>query len=75
MRKLSNLFATVLLVAACKQGVPEVSDPHNVVVDGVKMTQAQFMERYCVEKIGDPTCIKVGHAMRQDSSIGGIPRF
>lgn len=75
MRRASTLMAISLLITACNQGVPEVNDPHNVVVNGKKMTQLEFLEKYCVATVADENCAKVSYAMRQDSVTGGVPRF
>jgi hypothetical protein len=64
-----------LILAACGNGVPKVSDPHNIVVDGQKMTQANFLQTYCVGKVGNETCDKVKNAMSRDATKGTVPRF
>lgn len=65
----------VVFLSACDQGVPKVDDPHNVIVDGKKMTQSAFLHKYCVEQVADPTCSKVKHAMLLDFTKGEVPRF
>lgn len=74
---MKNILAMIgiMCLSACDQGVPKVNDPHNVTVNGEKMTQLAFLDRYCVEQVADPTCSKVRHAMRKDSSRGAVPRF
>ena len=74
MKKIIAIIGVVCL-SACDQGVPKVEDPHNVVVDGKKMTQWEFLDKYCVEQVADPTCSRVRHAGRKDSLRGGVPRF
>lgn len=65
----------VVLLFGCGDDVPKVSDPHNVIVDGQKMTQADFLQKYCVGKAGNETCDKVKNAMSKDATKGTIPRF
>ena len=48
-----------LVVAACGQEVPHVDDPHNIVVNGEEMSQADFLDKYCIGKESHPTCSKV----------------
>ena len=48
-----------LVVAACGQEVPHVDDPHNIVVNGEEMSQADFLDKYCIGKENNPTCSKV----------------
>ena len=48
-----------IAVLACEREVPHVDDPHNIVVNGEEMSQAAFLNKYCTEKIEDPTCSKV----------------
>ena len=74
MKKILAMIGIVCL-SACNQGVPKVEDPHDVVVGGKKMTQWEFLDKYCVEEVADPTCSRVRHAMRKDSSRRGVPRF
>ncbi len=74
MKKIIAIIGVVCL-SACDQGVPKVEDPHNVVVGGIKMTQSEFLHKYCVEQVADPTCSKVKHAMRLDFTRRGVPRF
>jgi hypothetical protein len=67
-----------ICLSACKDdSVPYVEDPKNVVVDGKPMEQRAFIEKYCIGKPQNETCLKVQH----DWSAGGaksktgIPRF
>ena len=48
-----------IVVLACGQEVPSVDDPHNIVVNGEKMSQADFLDKYCIGKENHPTCSKV----------------
>lgn len=76
---MKKLFAVapflIALLAACSDGVPKIDDPHNVIVDGQKMTQAAFLEKYCIGKGNNETCLKVDHAKRMDATKGAVPRF
>lgn len=63
----------VLFLSACGDGVPNVVDPHNIVVNGQKMTQDAFIEKYCPGKETNETCNKVKLAARMDSARPGKP--
>lgn len=65
----------VLVLSACGDNVPTVEDPHNIVVDGKKMKQADFLEKYCAGKGGNETCIKVLQAKQKDSTRGEMPKW
>ena len=60
---------TALVAYACDKDVPHVDDPFNIVVNGVSMSSADFLNKYCIEKEVEPTCLKVRHAVR--TSIRG----
>jgi hypothetical protein len=65
-------------LAACKDdSVPYVEDPKNVVVDGKPMEQRAFIEKYCIGKPNNETCLKVQHAWSASGakSKTGVPRF
>lgn len=71
------VFATICTTGCEKNDVPDVQDVHNIQVDGQAMTQQAFLETFCTTKKDHPTCMKVAHAMRQDSAKRDkpIPRF
>ncbi|SEA60128.1 hypothetical protein SAMN05216403_1307 [Nitrosospira multiformis ATCC 25196] len=48
-----------IFVLACEREVPYVDDPSNIVVDGEKMSQTDFINKYCIGKENGPTCSKV----------------
>ena len=48
-----------IFVLACEREVPHVEDPNNIVVNGEKMSQDAFIDKYCIGKEKDPTCSKV----------------
>ena len=48
-----------IAVLACEREVPHVDDPTNIVVNDERMSQDAFINKYCTEKIDDPTCSKV----------------
>ena len=57
--------------------IPSVENPHNIIVDGRKITQLEFLQRYCSStkmKESNETCDKVRHAMSSDSRHGQIPK-
>jgi hypothetical protein len=53
-------------VLACEREVPRVDDPNNIVVNGEKMSQDAFLEKYCIGKEKHPTCSKVLDAATQN---------
>lgn len=72
------LVAFAICLAACKDNsVPYVKDAKNVVVDGKPVEQGVFIERYCIGKPNNETCIKVQNARSAADvrSKTGIPRF
>jgi len=67
-----------LCLVACKvDSVPHVEDPNNVVVNGEPMTQRAFIEKYCIGKPQNETCIKVQNAgaVSNIKDKTGVPRF
>jgi len=71
-----------MLLTACdkteklpKDEVPRVDNPHDVVVDGQNITQANFLQKYCINKEENENCIKVQNAMALDTIEGNSPRF
>jgi len=66
---------SALILGACGNGVPNVDDPHNVVVGGQKMKQGDFLAKYCEGKSSNDTCRKVYLAMHQDSTRGAMPKW
>jgi hypothetical protein len=69
------IFAAVFTLTACSQGdVPSVEDPHNIVMDGKKITQQEFLQKYCVSNPANETCAKVRNAMSLDSTKGQMPK-
>jgi hypothetical protein len=74
------VFAAVLglCLSACQDNsVPSVEDPKNVVVNGEPMTHRAFIEKYCIGKPNNETCIKVQNAgsASNGKSKTGVPRF
>ena len=66
---------SALILGACGDGVPKIDDPHNVVVDGQKMKQGDFLVKYCAGKSQNETCMKVLQAKHQDSITGVMPKW
>jgi len=72
---------TALMLSACGDGdgVPKVEDPHQIVIDGKKITQATFLKTYCstnkVSSSNNETCLKVLQAARYDSTRGEMPKW
>lgn len=75
--EISVILCGILLSACTDNSVPHVDDPDNVVVNGEPMTQRAFIEKYCIGKPQNETCLKVQHASALASvrSKNGIPRF
>ena len=48
-------------------GVPEVADPHHIVVDGKPMTGPEFVAKYCAGQATQKTCDAVRMAVSQDA--------
>jgi hypothetical protein len=77
-----NIFVLVtvlgVMLSACEfDSVPHVQDPNNVVVNGKPMTQRAFIEKYCIGKPMNETCIKIQNARSaaDGKSKTGVPRF
>lgn len=77
MKKMIFASALVLLVAGCKDNVPHVDDPRNIVVAGQPMTPRTFVDKYCDSETDNENCVKVRRAMVADStkSKSGVVRF
>jgi hypothetical protein len=83
MKNRAILITTFLLIllTACKteevpkDEVPTVDNPHNIIVDGKNITQANFLQKYCINKEENENCIKVQSAMALDAVEGNSPRF
>lgn len=73
---LAGIFG-ICLFACTDDSVPHVEDPKNVVVNGEPMTHRVFIEKYCIGKPDNETCIKVQNAGSAAAvrSKTGIPRF
>lgn len=74
MRNRLAIFISVILLAACGEKVPTVQDPHNIVIDGKKMTQAEFLKNYCLGKDRNETCLTVLQAKKEDSTRREMPK-
>ena len=64
----------VSALAGCSDGCAKVDNPHAIMVDGKKMTQAAFLQTYCTAKGNNETCLRVVQAMRSDATKGVIPK-
>jgi hypothetical protein len=78
----TSTFVLVVVLGTCLSAcefdsVPNIQDPNNVVVNGEPMTQRAFIEKYCVGKPLNETCIKVQRAgsISNLKSKNGVPRF
>jgi len=78
MKNKNTLLIIILitLLAACKSEVPEVPhvNPHNIVINDIKITQAAFLEEFCINVTGNEDCEKVRLAMAQDATKGTLPK-
>lgn len=78
---MKTIFLAAVLgafLSACEfDSVPHIKDPNNIVVNGEPMTQRAFIEKYCVGKPLNETCIKVQRAwsVAGGKSKTGVPRF
>ena len=76
--KKQGLFGVALLavfLTGCGDGgVPPVANPHAIVVDGKPMSQAEFLNKYCVGKCGNTTCASVSKGASEDSVRRGLPK-
>lgn len=63
-----------LVLTGCDSAVPDIEDPHNIVVSGQKMTQAAFLKKYCTGDGYGKTCMDVQQAMRADATKGAVPK-
>lgn len=73
-----NIVAPLILAStltACGDGVPEISDPQHIVINGKNMSKMEFINEYCNDKVINETCTKVRRAELQESTKGKIPRF
>ena len=76
MNKSLALLMLLTLLTACNEGIPSIDDPHNIIVDGQKMKQDEFLEKFCVAKLNNETCLKVQAAYSQDmAKPTTVPRF
>lgn len=73
--KIYAAIISILALSACNDNVPTVDDPNNIVVDGKKMKQAEFLDRYCAGKSDNETCMKVLKAKRYASTRGEMPKW
>lgn len=64
-----------MLSAACSKSAPTVEDAQNIVIDGVKLSQGDYLEKYCRGLEDDPSCIKVRTAKLQSSTRGEMPKW
>jgi hypothetical protein len=73
----ARVLTLTLVLTGCADSVPSVEDPHNIVIDGLQMTQQAFLLQYCSGKKDNETCLRVSQAMAQDSfkSKDGPARF
>ncbi|MEY3201040.1 MAG: hypothetical protein RIR70_590 [Pseudomonadota bacterium] len=73
---MKTIFAIAILVSltACDDGVPEVEDPQNIVINGQKMSSVAFLEKYCIGKTNNETCAKVSYYARKNATRGPMPK-
>jgi hypothetical protein len=72
---LITVAALGLSLQACSKndvdvdGVPNVPDTKNIVVDGQRMTPSEFRDKYCQRKTMNETCQAVVMQSQMDSLI------
>lgn len=70
-----SLLVAVFLAGCNNDGVPEVKDFHHPTdADGNPMKASDFLQKYCVAKIGNETCERVRITAGMDSSKGPMPK-
>lgn len=71
------LIASSFALTACDGGVPHVTDPENIIVDGRPMAQGEFVNKYCGGKVDNESCVLVRRAISKSStkSKSGVPTF
>ena len=74
MRTLSSVALLCVLLAGCGKPIPNVDNPHRIVVDGKPMTALAFLDKYCQVQVEHPTCVAVGRAMMADATRGPMPK-
>lgn len=68
MRNPSLLLSLAVLLAACGEAIPEVKDPHRIVVDGQPMSASAFLKRYCQGQVMHPSCVAVSRVLVADAT-------
>ncbi|WP_334190492.1 hypothetical protein [Noviherbaspirillum sp.] len=74
---MTNLFMTTVsfaLLTACGVDVPTVDDPRNIVVKGKQITQAEFLQTYCMGKVVSNNCDRVKNSMSKEVTNGSLPK-
>lgn len=72
---LALVAATVVVVSlqACSKnevdGVPNVADVKNIVVEGQSMTSREFLNKYCVQHQMNETCAAVAMQSQMNSLV------
>ena len=65
----SGCFAAVVATAcAALPAIPVVVDPNRPEIDGVEVTQEQFLSRYCRGQSDSKTCFSVVEALAVSSA-------
>ena len=77
-----TVIVTVLL-AACSEkpaadaAPPRVTDPRNIVVDGMRLTGREYLAKFCTRAPADVNCNLVHRTVAADSASSptGVVRF
>lgn len=72
-KKLLIMCYALFALAGCGDDVPKVQNPHNIVIDGKKLTHAEYLDKFCVGKANNGTCLSVLQAKKKDSTRGEMP--
>ena len=81
--KLLFILIIGLTLTACdidEDGVPKITDPNNIIVDGQQIMAEAFYNAYCKLKPTHETCIAVKRVTEVEAALletrrGTVPRF
>jgi PBP1b-binding outer membrane lipoprotein LpoB len=70
MKKVYAILLIPVLLAGCKDTVPQVNDATNISVKGKQYKPAEFIREFCQnpENKGDDNCVKVEKQMLSDQT-------
>lgn len=70
MKKIYTIAIFPLLLAGCKDPVPEVQDVNNIVIKGKQYQAVEYVREFCQDPAnrGNENCIKVEKKMLADQT-------